>query len=481
MKKKGMRALLAWALALIMMLSAGIPAWAEEGMEGDADKNEGQIVVSSGEQPQSNQDEPKQDEPKQDEPKQDEPKQDEPKQDEPKQDEPKQDEPKQDEPKQDEPKQDEPKQDEPKQDEPKQDEPKQDEPNQDEPKQDEPKQDETQSGEGDGKQGGQPATVPTTPLQPALQGGVTMVVKTGNAGKLHLREQPTTASASLGLFPNGTQVKVHGIQFGWALVTVYGMTGYMYTGYLAGVSQPQPQPQPVTPPSMDGAIQYVIRTGNTGKLHLRMYASTGAPSLGLFPNGTVLKGVDQHNGWVYVSLYGMNGYMMRRFLTTDAGQPQPQPQPVTPTLDGAVIKVVRTGNTGKLHLREFASTAARSLGLYPNGATLEAKDLGNGWSYVRINGVLGYMMTRFLADPSAAPITPVQPVTPTAGYAKTYQQRGSYINLRSSKASSNLSNVIAHIPCNTTVTVLEWGTTYTKVSYNGLVGYILNPYLRPIQ
>ena len=41
-----------------------------------------------------------------------------------------------------------------------------------------------------------------------------MVVRTGNAGKLHLRQQPTTASPSMGLFPNGTLVKVHGIQYG---------------------------------------------------------------------------------------------------------------------------------------------------------------------------------------------------------------------------------------------------------------------------
>ncbi len=444
MKKKGMRAVLAGALAL-MMACASIPAWADEGEGPVTPSTMVQTIPTAGEQNEIKQDEPKQGEPKQGEPKQDEPKQDEPKQGEPKQGEPKQDEPKQGEPKQDEPKQGEAKPEEQKKGDPK------------------------------------PASVPSATLQPALQGGVTMVVKTGRSGKLHLREQPTTASASLGLFPNGTQVKVHGIQFGWALVTVYGMTGYMHTSYLAGVNQPQPQPQPDPRPSMAGAIQYMIRTGNTGKLHLRMYASTAAPSLGLFPNGTVLKGVDQHNGWVYVSLYGMTGYMMRRFLTTDMSQPVVPPTPGVPSLDGAVVKVIRTGNTGKLHLREYASTAARSLGLYPNGTTLEAKNLGNGWSYVRVNGVLGYMMTRYLALPSSAPITPPTPVIPTTGFAKTYQQRGSYINLRSSKASSNLSNVIAHIPCNTTVTVLEWGATYTKVSYNGLVGYILNPYLRPIQ
>ncbi len=40
-----------------------------------------------------------------------------------------------------------------------------------------------------------------------------MYVNTGNSGRLHLRALPTAASQSLGLYANGTQVRVHA---GWA-------------------------------------------------------------------------------------------------------------------------------------------------------------------------------------------------------------------------------------------------------------------------
>ena len=323
-----------------------------------------------------------------------------------------------------------------------------------------------------------PHSGPTVPQS----GGMTMVVKTGNNGGLNLRELPTTASASLGLYPNGTYVTVYGITNGWALVRVYGRTGYMAAAYLAtpGSGAPSHNPPGHSPsyPSLSGAIQYMVRTGNSGRLHLRQYASTGAPSLGLYANGTLLMGVDQHNGWVFVSVGGNLGYMMRKFLTTSLTPPaDPIPVPPAPSLDGAVAMVVHTGNSGKLHLREGPGKAFRSLGLYPNGTPVEAKDLGNGWCYVRVNGRLGYMLKSCLAKAGSVPSTPSSGAVP--GTARIYQKNGSYVNLRSSKASRNNSNVIARIPFGTVVTILEWGKTYTKVLYNGMTGYVITSYLRP--
>ena len=311
-----------------------------------------------------------------------------------------------------------------------------------------------------------------------------MVIKTGNTGKLHLRERATTASPSLGLYPNGTVVTVYSTSNGWAQVVVDGKSGFMALQFLSGSTADLPTAPPVnTPvPSMSGAKGYVIQTGNTGRLHLRETPSVGALSMGLYPNGTYLMGVDLGNGWVLVNVYGRYGYMMRKFLTLANGAPQ---NPVTPPpapSGNYTTMVVRTGNSGKLHLRENASKASRSLGLYANGTLVQAMPVGNGWALVNVNGRLGYMMLQFLSG-STAPSVVVQPTHTAApaqpiGTAKTYQKSGSWVNLRSSKGSVDYSNVIAHIPSGTTVTVLEWGTTYTKVSYNGMIGYIITSYLR---
>ena len=83
-------------------------------------------------------------------------------------------------------------------------------------------------------------------------------------------------------------------------------------------------------------------------------------------------------------------------------------------------------------------------------------------------------------NPDIQPVQP-DPVIPTANQARVYQRNGSYVNLRSSKASTNKSNVIGRVPHNAVVDVLEWGGVYTRVSYNGQTGYIITSYLRAIQ
>lgn len=64
----------------------------------------------------------------------------------------------------------------------------------------------------------------------------TMVIETGNWGKLHLRAAADKKSQSLGLYPSGTLVSVSSNNGTWALVTVAGKTGYMMSRYLKPAS-----------------------------------------------------------------------------------------------------------------------------------------------------------------------------------------------------------------------------------------------------
>ena len=77
-----------------------------------------------------------------------------------------------------------------------------------------------------------------------------------------------------------------------------------------------------------------------------------------------------------------------------------------------------------------------------------------------------------------ATATPVPTATPRPNTATVYQKNGSYVNLRSSIGSMDNRNVIAKVPSGTVVSVISWGDTYTKVSYNGKTGYIITSYLK---
>ena len=318
---------------------------------------------------------------------------------------------------------------------------------------------------------------------PALaQGNTYMYIRTGNTGRLHLRALPTTASESLGLYSNGTAVLVESVTGNWAYVSVNGRHGYMSLNFLTSAAPSSPaQPAPA---QTESTVLYV-RTGNTGRLHLREYASTTSRSLGLFSNGTAVVVTARSGDWAYVMVNGKQGYMMLNFLAAAPSQPIPTLQPVAPISGTPVIKYVSTGNSGKLHLRDYPSQTANSLGLYPNGTQVYAVDMGNGWSQVVVNGRAGYMMTQFLVyyapigytpAPTLAPaLTPTQ-IPPSSGIT-LYVQTGNSGGLYLRESMSTSSAALGLFPNGTRVSMLISYGSWAYVYVEGLYGYMQLQYL----
>ena len=322
--------------------------------------------------------------------------------------------------------------------------------------------------------------VPYTPVPavtPVPTEDTTLYVCTGNSGKLHLREYASQSARSLGLYPNGTAVRVTSRNGAWAFVTVAGVSGYMMLRYLSAVAPAQPvTPAPTVNP---GTAQLMyIQTGNSGKLHLREYPSQSAGSLGLFPNGTPVYAVNLGNGWCQAVVNGKSGYMMTRYLVLSGGSvtPAPTASPV-PVPPGATLCYVATGNSGRLHLRENMSADSASLGLFSNGTPVYVIQNYGVWSYVNVSGQQGYMMNQFLTiyQPAAPTATPAPGVP---GTATVRQPNNSFVYLRSSESSSDLSNVICQVPSGTVVTVISWGQWWSLIQYNDVQGYMVTHYLK---
>ncbi len=308
---------------------------------------------------------------------------------------------------------------------------------------------------------------------PALADGGTgsyyMVVRTGNTGKLHLRALPTSASQSLGLFANGTQVLVESVSNNWAFVTVNGQKGYMSLSFLAAVS-----PSPVNPPAQTEDTTLYVRTGNSGKLHMREYASQNARSLGLYPNGTAVRVTARSGAWAYVTVSGVSGYMMLQFLSATAPSQPVNPDPaVNPGT--ASVMYVRTGNSGRLHLREYASQSARSLGLFANGTQVYAVPLGNGWCQVVVNGQSGYMMSQFLTGSQSGPDPVIYPVPD--GAVPYWVRTGNTGKLHLRAAMSTESISLGLYPNGTQVYVLSNLGTWAYVNVGGRQGYMMTRFL----
>jgi len=143
--------------------------------------------------------------------------------------------------------------------------------------------------------------------------------------------------------------------------------------------------------------------------------------------------------------------------------------------------IVETGNWGKLHLRKEADITSQSLGLYPNGTVVDVKSNKDGWAKVTVGGKNGYMMSKYLkALATTAPESgesSESSETTAPGEMIVKQKSSSFVYLRSSQSTADLSNVIAKIPSGAKVKVISYGTWYSQIQYSGKTGYIVSGYL----
>ncbi len=135
-----------------------------------------------------------------------------------------------------------------------------------------------------------------------------------------------------------------------------------------------------------GTTVVVNNPVSSDRLNLRTRPDKGAPSLGKYYNGTFVQTLSNEKaGWVKVYVFGLEGYMMTKYLTLPEQIPY----------GASTIPAVRIGNpsgTG-LNLRETPSLSAPSLGLYKNGATVRVFGVSRTWCHVQTaDGKVGFML-----------------------------------------------------------------------------------------
>ena len=296
---------------------------------------------------------------------------------------------------------------------------------------------------------------------------------------------------------------------------------YVLSALLVAVAVSCPAPSAMAECAPGSPCMYV-ETGNRGKLHLRSRPDSGSESLGLYRNGTRVLVEGFANGcWAAVLVNGRRGFMNMNYLTScPPGQASALParfstavlscqnpavrQQVTGAIYGAMKPMYVT--CGSLHLRAYASQNAESLGLYPKGTQVYAADLGNGWSYVLVNGLYGCMMTRYLSPASetvcsnqnawrareyiccpqsaAVPqyVCSSQSASVTSwriGSVVTVRNPNStFVYLRSSKDSDRRDNILARVPVGAQAVLLEYGEYWSRILYEGIEGFMASRYLR---
>ncbi len=284
---------------------------------------------------------------------------------------------------------------------------------------------------------------------PALAAGEYAVVV--NTGYLNVRSQPSASSQWLGSAVRSSWVEVlSSAAGGWYYCRVVdsGVRGYMSGTYLAMAGS-----SGGAGVGGDGTV-----SNNGSYVNMRSYPSYGGAVLGQVPSGTVVHILAEENGWFYVQMNGVYGYMRSEFITASSVSP-----------GGTTARV----KAGSLRLRAAPTTSSAVLGTYGTGTLVTVLLKGKVFWQVRVNGKTGFMDSSYLTeDVSPAPVPPV----PVSGpYAVVGGAAG--LNLRVTPAPS--ASVAAVLSPGTRLDLLFQGETWCKVrvSGGGKTGYVMTKYI----
>ena len=292
------------------------------------------------------------------------------------------------------------------------------------------------------------------------------------SGSLNLRQLPSYSASIIGSIPQYAVVDVFEYDGGWARIRYSGVTGWVLRSFLTDYNpQPTCNPYPTANPGVLQGYAYVRTNG--GGLNMREYASTAARVTMVIPRYARVEVYSYGNSWCYIHYNGLAGYVMTSYLSfAYTPTPTATPAPVQPTLPPVQGYAYVSTNGGGLNMREYASTAARVTMVIPRYARVEILSYGSTWAWVRYMGVSGYVMTRYL---STGGVSPAPTAAPTAGSWATVATQSGGLNIR--EATYVGSRILKVAPKGATVSVLERGTTWSRISYGGVTGYAMTGFL----
>ena len=116
-----------------------------------------------------------------------------------------------------------------------------------------------------------------------------------------------------------------------------------------------------------------------------------------------------------------------------------------------------------LNVRSGAGTSYSVLGSLSKGTKVEVISTTNGWSKISYNGSTGYVSSQYLSDNTTSTNTTTKYVAATT------------LNVRSGAGTSY--SVLGSLSKGTKVEVISTTNGWSKINYNGSIGYVSSQYL----
>lgn len=315
---------------------------------------------------------------------------------------------------------------------------------------------------------------PTATPAPAESGDMGRV--NVSSGALRLRESADGSARVLTTMPAGASVQILGEEGDWYKVRYGSYTGFCSKQYITRTSSPTAKPTATakpgataTPaPTASAQVGTVTLSNTSSKLIVRAAASRTSAEVTRVGHGTQVTILGSESGFYKIKVGTYTGYVVKDYVKlaqSPSAKPTATPKP-TATASPSVkyCTVIKSGGLA-LHETEQGATV-RTIPNY--GVVQLIKDFGT-WAHVKYEGTTGYVESKYLKSGI------IKPDDSNYLKAKVTLSTSSTMFLRASASKS--ANVVTTIPNGATVDVIERGTTWHKVRYNGSTGYCMGKYL----
>ena len=339
----------------------------------------------------------------------------------------------------------------------------------------------------------------------------TAQVKANGGLWLHSSKDSYTSSR-LALMGNGEKVEVLDDSGSWFKVKYNGNTGWCSNDYLTNITstkvpgtEPSELSKPIAPAKPDNTVVKTSSVKANGGLWLHSSKDSYISSrMTIMDKGSKVTILEESDSWFKVNYNGNTGWCSSEYLTepiasqspvvkptepnkpvepTTPEKPVEPTKPVEPSKPAEVtVKTALVKANGGLWLHSSKDSYASSrMTIMSNGEKVEILDESGSWFKVNYNGTMGWCSSQFLTNPTITTTNSEsnnteenKPVYSNAKTAYIKANGGLWLHSnRDTSASSRLTNMYN----GSKVRVLEEGSTWSKVDYNGSIGWCYNKFL----
>ena len=198
----------------------------------------------------------------------------------------------------------------------------------------------------------------------------------------------------------------------------------------------------------------------TARVHFRTGAGTNYSSMGVLDTGVKVTYISESGNWTKVQYNSKTGYICSDYLKKESS---------TSTTTNTMYVTASAG----LNLRKGPSTSYAVIKTLSKGTEVTVVSSSNGWSKVNVGGVSGYVSSDYLS--STKPSTGSSSSNESTSNTTSTMYTTDRLNLR--KGAGTSYSVITTLDKGVAVTVHSSSNGWSKVSVNGMTGYVSSSYL----